>query len=71
MPYTSRYAIQVEILKHVSAPRWAGGVHRDHLAHLLIRKPWDQTLKIALLALYRERKIDFIQNYVVMPGGRH
>lgn len=61
-------SLPASILRIVSDPRWGGGVHREHLAELLVYKPGDRDLVGALMYLYRRKRIDFCGQYVVIPS---
>lgn len=52
----------------VTDPAMGGGVHRDHLAELIGCKPRDKALVAALMFLYRQKRIDFAQQYVIAPA---
>lgn len=58
-------SLPAQILRHVYDPRWGGGLHREHLAELLMHKPDDKDLVGALMFLYKRKEINFIRRYVV------
>lgn len=61
-------SLPAQILRHVYDPRWGGGLHREHLAELLVYEPRDRPFVGALMWLYKQRQIDFCGQYVVIPA---
>jgi hypothetical protein len=56
-----------EIVRIVHADP-CGGICREELADRLRLHPREKPLTDALMIAYRNRKIDFIRNYVVKPA---
>ena len=45
-----------------------GGLHRADLAAELSLPPYGEVMQTALMVAWKQRKIDFCGQYVVMPG---
>lgn len=53
------------VIRAVNDPRWAGGVHRQHLAELVGVPPHGPDLRQAIGIAWRTRKIDACGQYIV------
>ena len=65
MSTTPDWSLIRSIIRAVDDPRWAGGVHRQHLAELVGAPPHGPVLRQAIGIAWRTHHVDCCGQYVV------